>query len=106
MITFTIKSYEVFELAGTNQPVRVYMHDDQNKYRGYIDFSETIPAGNGYILHPNGIINAFMPLSKLHLTLDLLRNEKPVYFSVNPDYKWAALKTGLEPTGDEETKTV
>jgi hypothetical protein len=43
-----------------------------------------------------------MPLSKLHPTLDILRNETPVYFVVNETYNWAALQTGNEPTGDEE----
>jgi hypothetical protein len=34
------------------------------------------------------IINAFMPLEKLHPTLDILRKEKPVYFAVNEAYNW------------------
>jgi hypothetical protein len=54
------------------------------------------------VLYPNGIFNAFMPLEKLLPTLEVLRNEKPVYFAINEAYNWAALKTGLEPTGEEE----
>jgi hypothetical protein len=88
--------------AGRNQPVRVYLHDDSNKYRGYIDFIKDYDGPNNFILHPNGIINAFMSFDKLHPTLDILRNEKPVYFSVNEQYNWAAFKTGVEPTGEEE----
>lgn len=103
MITFTIGSYRVFELAGAQQPVRVYMNDSTNKYRGYLEFREGYSDPKKFILHSNGIINAFMPLSKLDVTLDILRNEKPVYFSVNERYEWAALKTGNEPTGEEET---
>ena len=102
MITFTIGSYQVMEFAGSNQPVRVYMNDSSNKYRGYIDFIKDYSGTNKFIVHSNGIINAFMPLEKLHLSLDILRYEKPVYFIVNQDYNWAALKTGLEPTGEEE----
>jgi len=47
-----------------------------------------------------------MPLNKLHPSLDILRNEKPVYFSDNEKYNWAALSTGKEPTGEEETNNV
>ena len=103
MITFVIGRYQVFELAGKNQPVRVYMNDSSGKYRGYIDFIKDYSGARKFILYPNGIINAFMPLNKLHPTLDILRNEKPVYFAVNETYNWAALKTGYEPTGEEET---
>jgi hypothetical protein len=102
MTTFTVAKYEVFELAGAGQPVRLYMHDDVNSYRGYIDFIAGYAGAQKFVVHSNGIINAFMPLDRLHLTLDLLRNEKPVYFSVNEPYNWAALKTGQEPTGEEE----
>ena len=38
MTTFTVAKYSVFELTGAGQPARVYMHDDTNAYRGYIDF--------------------------------------------------------------------
>jgi hypothetical protein len=102
MITFVVGSYQVFELAGKNQPVRVYMNDDTGKYRGYIDFIKDYSGSQNFILWPNGIINAFMPLEKLHPTLDVLREEKPVYFALNETYDWAALKTGYEPTGEEE----
>jgi hypothetical protein len=102
LIEFVIGSYQFFELAGSNQPVRIYLNDDTNKYRGYIDFIKDYSGTQKYILYPNGIFNAFMPLEKLQPTLDVLRNEKPVYFAINDPYKWAALKTGAEPTGEEE----
>lgn len=102
MIEFVIGSYQFFELAGNNQPVRIYLNDDTNKYRGYIDFVKDYSGTQKYIVYPNGIFNAFMPLETLQPTLDVLRNEKPVYFAVNEPYNWVALKTGLEPTGEEE----
>lgn len=104
MTTFVIGLYEVMVFAGRGQVVRVYMNDDAAVYRGYIDFIEGYAGAQNFIVHPNGIINAFMPLSKLQAVLDTLRNEKPVYFSVNPAYNWAALKTGKEPTGEEEMR--
>ncbi|HEX6287856.1 MAG TPA: hypothetical protein VFZ66_01630 [Herpetosiphonaceae bacterium] len=103
MITFTVGTYEVMEFAGSGQPVRVYINDDTNVYRGYIEFIKDYAGAQRFVVWPNGIINAFMPLEKLHVTLDILRNEEPVFFSVNEQYNWAALKTGREPTGEEET---
>lgn len=103
MITFTIKTYETMAFAGKGQPVRVYMNDETNRYRGYIDFINDYAGAQNFVVHPNGIINAFMPFDRLAATLDILRHEQPVYFVVNPDYNWAAFKTGAEPTGEEET---
>jgi len=103
MITFTIGNYEIMEFMGKDKVVRVYMYDDNNQYRGYMDFIKEYGGTTNFIVHSNGIINAFISLDKLHLTLDILRNEKPVYFSVNQAYNWAAIKTGREPTGEEET---
>ena len=103
METFEIGTYEVMEFAGKDQPVRVYMRDSEGKYRGYIDFIKEYAGSSRFVVHTNGIINAFMPLEKLAVSLEILRHEKPVYFSVNQSYNWAALKTGQEPTGEEET---
>jgi hypothetical protein len=104
MITFSIGLYEIMAFTGRNQPVRLYMSDVNKKYRGYIDFVSNYNESQNFILHPNGIINAFMPLEKLHPVLDILRNEKPVFFSLNKQYNWAAIKTGTEPTGEEESR--
>lgn len=104
MVTFIIGTYEVMVFAGKGQVVRVYMNDDSGTYRGYIDFIEGYAGTQNFVQYPNGIVNAFMPLTKLQAVLDVLRNEKPVYFSVNPPYNWAALKTGREPTGEEESR--
>lgn len=104
MIKFTIGTYEVMAFAGKNQPVRLYLNDDTRKYRGCVDFIPDYSGTQNFIVYPNGTINAFMSLDKLHPTLDILRHEKPVYFSVNNQYNWAAFKTGAEPTGEEETR--
>jgi len=102
MVTFVVEKYWISELAGMKAPVRLYMSDSDGQYRGYISFREEYTGAQDFVVHPNGIINAYMPLSKLHPTLDILRYEKPVYFSVNEKYNWAGLSTGAEPTGEEE----
>ena len=103
IIVFTIASYHVTELMGSNSPVRLYMYDSDSNYRGYIEFIQNYAGANNYVLHSNGIINAFLSLDKLHATLDIMRFEKPVYFALNDQHNLAWLSTGEEPTGEEET---
>jgi hypothetical protein len=102
VIKFEVATYSISAYAGQDKPVHVYMNDDTGRYRGYIAFHEGTISADGFVVHGNGIINAFMPMSKLPTMLDVLRNEKPVYFNVNEQYKWASLSTGAEPTGEEE----
>lgn len=102
MIRFEVGTYSISAYAGQDKPVHVYMNDDTGRYRGYIAFHEGAVSSDGFVVHGNGIINAFMPMSKLPTMLEILRNEKPVYFNVNEQYKWASLSTGAEPTGEEE----
>lgn len=102
MISFTVQSYEVMAFTGNAQPLRIFLRDNNDRYRGYIDFIDHYTDSHKYMIHSNGIINAFMPLKKFPAILDILRNEKPVYFALSERYEWAALKTGQEPTGEEE----
>lgn len=104
MIQFVVGSYQFFELAGGgNQPVRIYLNDENGIYRGYLEFKKDLPSTTKFVVHSTGKINVYMPLEKLQVTLDVLRKEKPVYLAVNQTYNWAALKTGAEPTGEEES---
>lgn len=109
MIRFSIKRYEVFELTGQGQPTRLYMYDDQGCYRGYIDFIRDHAISQPFILHPNGIIHAFMPAEQLHFTLHVLRNEQPVYFSLNEAYQCVVAKLGkisADAVGDEAIRWI
>ncbi len=101
MVSFEVGSYSVKAYTGETQPVRVYLWETSDRYRGYIDFHPSF-TGNFTWHASQGVVNAFMPLGKLDVMLDILRNEKPIYFSVNETYNWAALQTGKEPPGEEE----
>ncbi len=101
MVSFEVGSYSIKAYTGEDQPVRLYLWETSNRYRGYINFYQNF-TGNFTWHDSQGIINAFMPLSKLDVMLDILRNEKPIYFAVNEAYNWAALQTGKEPPGEEE----
>jgi len=109
MIHYRLNDYSVLAFSGADQPVRVYLYGDaagggQSSYFGYIEFTDKIDEK--FVVHNNGIINAFMPIDRLHTMLELLRKESPLYFVVNEQYNWAGLKTGKEPTGEEEVPQV
>lgn len=48
------------------------------------------------------LYNIYYHLSYLGDVLDLLRNERPCYFFVDPGTKFAGVRTGNEPVGEEE----
>ena len=99
---FTIAFYQIYAMAGSNKHVRVVMYDGNNTHRGNIDFIKDYSGTSNYQVDALDKIHAFMPLEKLHVILDILRYEKPVYFAVTPNSNAATLITGREPTGEEE----
>ena len=79
----------------------IYLYEG-NTYRGYVYF---FPDGTD--LAPpvfdatNGRVFLHFNLSQFHATMDLLRNESPIYaYYVSPTH--AALRSGKEPVGEEE----
>lgn len=109
MTHYRLNDYSVLAFAGDDQPVRLYLYGDStggtdSRYFGYIEFTDKI--NEKFVVHGNGIVNAYMPLNRLHTMLELLRKESPLYFVVNEAYNWAGLKTGKEPTGEEEAPQV
>ena len=103
MTTFYIRGYKVEEFIGSDKPVRIFMYYDSGDYRGYIEFRQDISLWPNSIVRPNEIIKTYMPLIMLHPTLDTLRTDKLLNFSVNEQYNWSTLKTVIEPIGEEET---
>jgi len=100
-MTFELGSYSIQALTGEDQPVYVHLWEMPDRYRGYICFHPHF-TGN-FTWHDRiGIVNAFMPPSKLDVMLDILRNEKPVYLTVSEEHNVASLRTGKEPPGEEE----
>ena len=79
----------------------IYLYEG-NKYRGYVYF---FPDGTSLAApvydSTNGRVFLHFNLSQFHSTMDLLRNEKPIYlYYVSPTH--AALRSGKEPVGEEE----
>jgi hypothetical protein len=79
----------------------IYLYEG-NTYRGYVYF---FPDGTN--LAPplddatNGRVFLHLNLSQFHATMEMLRSEKPIYVFYNSPTD-AALRSGKEPTGEEE----
>ena len=72
------------------------------KYRARLDFSALV-ENNTYNLQQNGdFIQVPMNIALLQSTIDVLRNEKPIFFNWATTTKIAILSTSEEPTGDAE----
>lgn len=108
--SFSIGKYEVFLIAdntkgleGTYGFINLYW---QGQYHAKIWFYR----GNGPTKVPNAsyvsggfkIYYAYFQQAQFHDSIDLLRNEKPVYFQWNEATKGAYLATSQEPVGEEE----
>jgi len=72
------------------------------KYRIRLDFS-ALAETNTYNLQENGdFVQVPMNIALLEPVIDVLRNEKPVFFNWFAGTKVAILATGDEPVGEGE----
>jgi hypothetical protein len=79
----------------------IYLYQG-NVYRGYVYFfPDGTPLAPAVHDSNNGRIFLHFNLCQFHATMDMLRNEKPIYvYYISPTN--AALRTGKEPVGEEE----
>lgn len=54
----------------------------------------------------NRVVNVAYPFSWLQPTIDMLRNEKPIYFTWDDSSQTARLSTDQEPVGEEENTSL
>jgi hypothetical protein len=79
----------------------IYLYQGST-YRGYIYFfPDGTPLAPPVFDAANGRVFLHVNLSQLGPTLDLLRYEKPIFVYYNAPTN-AALRTGVEPVGEEE----
>jgi len=72
------------------------------EYRVRLDFS-VLAENSTYNLQQNGdFVQVPMNITLLEPVIDLLRNEKPVFFNWSTISKIAILSTNKEPVGDGE----
>jgi hypothetical protein len=65
----------------------------------FVDGGRPLPPPNE---SANGVITMSLRASSLHDVIDMLRNEKPVYFLWSPEAKLASITTFAEPVGEGE----
>jgi hypothetical protein len=83
----------------------IVLYDSTNKIVGQYIFSTKISDVTCHQISGGTGPSVNAPLSLLSPVLDLLRNEKPLYFGGHLDIHppWAYLSTGPEPVGEEES---
>lgn len=94
-------SRETTNLSPGTAVAGIYLYEG-NRYRGYVYF---FPDGTDLappVFHSNSEqIFLHFNLSQFHATMDLLRNESPIWlYYKNPSE--GALRSGKEPVGEEE----
>jgi hypothetical protein len=93
-------SYKIWYYSGHPYEALIYLYK-AGKYVGRIVFFKedaVIPAN---VSNPEPSVH--YPLSRFNDIVSILREEKPLYLSLNPDNKIGTLATSdLEPAGEEE----
>jgi len=94
-LTNTSSRYAYIMLFGSETPT-------SQKYRVRLDFS-ALAETNNYNLQQNGdSVQVPMNIALLESAIDVLRNEKPVFFNWSTATKIAILSTNEEPVGEGE----
>ena len=99
MATTQIGRY-VVQYASNTFPPRIWLYDTKAK-----PFGQLVFLPNGAALPQDSSESLFYHLADFQNVVDLLRNEKPVYFSflgVGPGFE-NAIRTSEEPVGEAET---
>ncbi|MBC8224590.1 hypothetical protein H8E65_08380 [Candidatus Bathyarchaeota archaeon] len=79
----------------------IYLYEG-TKYRGYAYFfPDGTPLAPAVLDSVNGRVYVHFNLSQFHAVMEMLRTESPIFvYFVSPTN--AALRSGKEPTGEEE----
>ncbi len=80
--------------------IKCYNEDDYVLQLSFYPDGSKLPA-NHYDKR-NKLVYLRYPLSMYYHTMDILRNEKPVYFEYSRELNQGFLRTGLEPVGEGE----
>ena len=103
VIRFKITKYMVIHYSQDPvEPVKVILYSD-SPYTATAHFYKPEYNLRPNYKSPNDNIEFYYYIYDLRIFLDLLRNEKPVYFRYYPNYGTAYISTRREPVGEEET---
>ncbi len=99
MTEYPISSYAVYVINGTHSTcIQLYEH---GKDRGAIRFVPNDENPEDAKSDSNGKIILSMRINRLHVVLDILRHEKPLYLFYDSP-KNAGFRSGRETIGDDQ----
>ncbi len=82
----------------------LFLYDEQREMLCNIVFVPNNTRSLKAVPSRSGHINVQLPLSHFDRLLDMLRNEKPLYFSWMPGSQAIRISTNKEPVGEQEMR--
>ncbi len=102
---YSYQFYGTSESLGSRSIISLIVGNRQVALVRFVPEGDTIPndyeTGSGR----NRSIRMYMRESLLPNVIDMLRNEKPIFIRHFPSIQMTVLRTGKEPTGEEESGT-
>lgn len=92
------------EKGATRDLMLLFLYDESRELLCNIAF---VPDGQQLLkaaASSGGQVNVQLPMSQFDRVIDMLRNEKPVYFSWNSETPSVRLSTNKEPVGEQELR--
>jgi len=99
--------YTIHQNIADNKPRAIpllSLFDQKRQLLGIIAFIPDSEALQKPVDSPNGHVTMHMHQSRFASVIDMLRNEKPVYFSWWREAESFALSTSKEPVGEQELR--
>ena len=111
--TFIINHYRTsvgFKNSATWSNVKIQIQGyitcyGSDRYRFIMYFlHDDSPIPPPVYIERNKVGAIFLPFKDMHVYLDMVRNEKPLYAYVSSDKpEWNSIRTSNEPVGEEES---
>ena len=81
----------------------IVCHGDNHRFIIYF-LTEDSPVPQPTFIPANRVGAIFVPFAESGFYIDMVRNERPIYAYLNSNKpQWNYIRTGAEPTGEEET---
>jgi hypothetical protein len=108
MDNFIIEEFEFYKVVlhsdTANEGIDCGIHIKLPSGAAYLRYSKNNTRKNNVVKKGNFYdFNCYMVLEKYPMHIDILRNEKPLFFFYNLDTNKAYITTSDEPVGEEES---
>ena len=89
---------------GATESAMLYLYGSEDVLLAMILFHDTGEPVEEPREHDTGVITAHCPRAQLRDYIDMLRNEKPVYFCWSRETQKLVLASHMEPVGEQELR--